>query len=584
MAIGLGRALGYALKGTLEGVAAATTKEDKFRQDLTKTTYASAMERFQELEDARIKQDADIKDEIDTVKMLMSNNFGGKVLTEAEATAAYQFSKKMGLSLDKVFEQYDFSGTDTAKVSRGADTKKSIVPKKRVDVASLGSEFAEDSLIATGRWDQVDDDTRRWLKSSGITDSVSMRGESIVEGVKITPKSGDNPYKGFKYGAYEFTDASGDTKVVQGILNSELDPNKGRLFLNLETNKYEPVPANAVWRGETARKQINIEDDPRQFEMNATTTAMFLKSDKDLPKLSAQYRDQVAAGVTLIDGLDRMSKYALKEQNYSGLVSVLGSISRGVKNEIAGFSFAFSNDNVSEADALAADSLNIRNPDGSVNNSRALAVIDSLDTRMNSIEAITDKAERVSRERELMETMALRLAIAEIVADGDARPSDFDVQSRLRNYLSNSGEAFIEKAKETIAKTRATLDAKRNVVAQSPAIRSATGSLEIKDLTDLERNATQHFLDMYAPTLDSTLPTPSFLQDGFDSSQVSTETVDPDQPIVETVTNSAGQEVKRVIMPDGSYLKQGGTVLEIPATVDDSSILGVAMKQLKGTK
>ena len=90
MAIGLGRALGYALKGTLEGVAAATTKEDKFRQDLTKTTYASAMERFQELEDARNKQDADIKDETDTVKMLMSNNFGGKVLTEAEATAAYQ--------------------------------------------------------------------------------------------------------------------------------------------------------------------------------------------------------------------------------------------------------------------------------------------------------------------------------------------------------------------------------------------------------------------------------------------------------------------------------------------------------------
>jgi hypothetical protein len=577
MAIGIGKAILAGLTGAAQGAATLALAEDERRKEDTQLTFKAGLKAAETYQELRNESNKELNEELELVEIFKDTIVNGQPIGRAGATALVRGAKARGYdNPDEMLKDYTLSGEGTLEIQ--TPTKISVIPE------GIDLEKDDGGFFAKGRTKSVVSDVESLFKASNISTKFEIPQKPKVSGITFARKDGGQLYEGFKYGAYEITDAAGNSKVVQGILNPELDPTKGRLFLNLETNKYEPVPANAVWRGETARKQINIEEDPSQFEMNATASAMYLKSDKDLPKNSAEFRDQVAAGVTLIDGLDRMSKYALKEQNYSGLVSVLGSISRGVKNEIAGFSFLFSNDNVSKADALEADSLNIRNPDGSVNNARALAVIDSLDTRINNIESITDTAERISRERELMETMALRLAIAEIVADGDARPSDFDVQSRLRNYLSNSGEAFIEKAKETIAKTKKTLATKRNVVSESPAIISARRNVEVKDLTDLERNATQHFLNMYAPTLESALPVPSFLQEGFDKSQVSTETVNPDQPIVEVVVNSAGQKVKRVIMPDGSYLKQGNSVLEVPATVDDSSILSVAIKKLKGTK
>jgi len=209
--------------------------------------------------------------------------------------------------------------------------------------------------------------------------------------------------------------------------------------------EYVTAPASAKWLGATPKRTIDMLETPTQIAKNTDVAKDMLILDKDLHKNTYVYNERVAAAGKLFAGLDRMSEFALKKETYSTLMNVFGTVSRGVKNEIAGFKFVFAGDGVTEEQAKEADSLNIRNEDGTVNIANAKNVMNTLDAKIEAIEGITNKAERISRQREMMETMALRLAIAEVVTDGDARPSDFDVQARMRNYLATSAPSFIEK-------------------------------------------------------------------------------------------------------------------------------------------
>ena len=188
MALSFGKALGYALKGTLEGFADVAEKEDEYRQGLTKTTYTSALKRYQELDDLRKERQALIDEEDAAVKAIMGMPLDGRALTQAEATKVYQTGKALGMDASEVLEKFTIASGKDAKVTRTPGTERSVLPEKApLDAAMAGEAPSDGSLFSTGRYEQVDEETRRLLQGSGVAGKVSMPGKSYVEGVTLTP-------------------------------------------------------------------------------------------------------------------------------------------------------------------------------------------------------------------------------------------------------------------------------------------------------------------------------------------------------------------------------------------------------------
>ena len=576
MGLGIGRAFGLAVKGTLKGVyEGGVVPEERKRETYTTAALNANIKKALKLEDERIKASKEAREEIEKVKALEgATNSSGKVLTEVERTAVVRQAKAMDMDVYDLLEEFEVVTSKDAK----------IIPGKPV-IYKLGQvadfEDREDAgFFAAGRNKQISEDVAKLLKASGVETEVQIPTPNTVEGVKLTRKQKDNAYEGFEYGSYTIKQ-DGELKVVAGILNPELDPSKGRLFLNTETNKYEEVPADAKWNGTTPKTTIS-KPFSQTLEVYNNYDAGAAKRDPRLSVRAADYREAVSAGNTLMEGLERMSKLALDDRNYSSLMSLFGSVSRGLKNEFAGFNFVFANNDVTENAAYEADSLNIRNADGTLNVDNATTLLNTLGKRYNILEKdLLKKAEDISSNRQLMEIQALRMAIAEIVVDGDTRPSDFDVQSRMRAYRTNGSTSFLKLANETIEKTKTTLNNRRNIVSGSAAIKAAMLDQNDKNLNDLEKEAAKRFINTYAPTLETALKLPSFTQQGFDTDQFVNPPKNLDQPIIELHTKEDGTKVKRVIMPDGGYLRDGGKVLEAPETMPDEAMMKVASELLK---
>jgi len=574
MSLGIGRAFGAALKGTLKGVyEGGIVPEDARREKYTTAALNANVKKALKLEDERIKANKASREEIEQVKALEGmTNLQGKVLSEAERTKVVQTMKATGMDFDDVMEGFEIVSDKDAKVTPGKP-----VIYKLGEVSAMEVEEGT-GWFSAGRNQQISEDVAKLLKMSGVDTEVSVPTPNTVEGVRLTPKQKDAKYEGFDYGTFTI-EKDGQAIIVQGILNPELSPNEGRLYLDPETNSYKPVPPEGKWNGKTATKTIT-KMDASDFEVNQEYANNAIKQDTKLAVNSAKYNEGVASGQILMDGLDRLAKIALRDESYASLTSFFGNVSKGIKNEIAGFKFVFQGDDVSEQEAYEADTLNIRNTDGTVNLGRASKVMDALETQYNSIAGALSNAEDVASNRKLMEIMALRMAIAEIVVDGDARPSDFDVQSRMGAYLATSKKGFLKLANETIRATQSKLDARRKSLMISPAITLAVKDANNPEYTAQERAAAERFVSGYAPSFDRQIKLPSFTEEGFDTSQFVDPPKNIDQPTVETFTKEDGQQVKRVIMSDGSYLKdENGVVLELPSTTRDEAILKFATER-----
>lgn len=568
------RGLGAAFSGASKGAAKAAVLEDERRVDLSKTVYADMVTQS----DTFLERKQKILDEIDEEKQLVASLEGmvvnGKPLTLVERQGLVRFALANNYDAPaKVLEDFEMNTEEGARIinTKGA-TKK---------VATRTPQEDDSTLLFGSRTKAATEDALKLLKATGRDIDVTMPSRTSVEGVRFKLKDTDNKYKDFDYGSFTMKNSKGELAVVQGILNPEISPSEGRLYLDPETNSYKPVPSDAEWNGKTPTRTIS-QNDSTFNEVARAYTADVLKIDSKLDVRSAEYREAVASGNVLMSSLQRLSEIALKDENYSSLMALFGSASRGVKNQLAGIKFVFAGNGVSEEEAYEADTLNIRNADGTLNVGRASDVLDELDKQMQTLQNETlSRAEDISSNRDLMEIMALRMAIAEIVVDGDARPSDFDVQSRMKGYLANGSEKFMKLANETIAKTQSTLANRRNALEDSPALVAARNDTTDSRLNELEQAAAQRFIDLYAPSLDSALELPEFTQQGFDTSQF----VDPpertDQPIIEFHTKEDGTKVKRVIMPDGGYLRDGGKILEAPETMPNEAIMNVASELLK---
>lgn len=177
----------YALKGGAEGLAESFKAEDKLRAEQTSKTYDTALANFKQLEKNRQDMDAIIKKEEKAVQALKGIALpDGKLLTEAEARAVYQASERLGISIDDVITKYKVETPDPEAVEiteTGGVTRKVISDVDGTQLASTD----DDPLIATGRYEQVDADTRRLLRAANIPTEVTMPRAKQVKGVKISP-------------------------------------------------------------------------------------------------------------------------------------------------------------------------------------------------------------------------------------------------------------------------------------------------------------------------------------------------------------------------------------------------------------
>jgi len=192
MALNFGRALGYALKGTLEGVAEGAQAEDKKRDELTKVTLSTALQRYNELDDDRKKRMLEIESENNAVKALKGQVItlkdGSKdVITEAQARAAIRRYGAPKLNELLLTESIKF-GTE-GKITEGQGTERSLLNLEAMQEA--GGESA--SWLAKGRYESVAQNTERALRSMGIDPkSVVIPGMKEVSGVDIVAGEGTN--------------------------------------------------------------------------------------------------------------------------------------------------------------------------------------------------------------------------------------------------------------------------------------------------------------------------------------------------------------------------------------------------------
>ena len=572
MGLSLGRALGYALKGTATGFAKAAQAEDERRDKYTQVTLASSIKKAQANEKLRIEKEAEAMEEIEAVRDIMKFAPNDKPLTRAEATQVFKTAKNLGMKAEDVIKNFKIASDQGAGIKYVEGSTKTALPDAKdmtfEDTGGLFAQGASESILNT---------TKELLKGTGYEDTIQMPKKSIVEGVTLTPLDMDK-YKGFEYRTYTVTDADGTVrKGVPGLFNPEKGV-EGRILWDVEKNDYVQAPAKAVPEPKTT-KTVTDED------ITARYTALIpelIKADKKFPNLLGAHSTKIEGAQTVMDGLDRMSEYALNDQNYSVLAGTIGSISRGVKNEIAGFTFTFSGDQFSEQDSYDADTLKLRKADGTVDVDRATGILSSLEGELNRLSTL-ERAEGISRASQIMEIQALRLAVAELVTDGDARPSDFDVQSRIKGYLANSPTKFVELAEEKVAQLESQLAASRNKIKVNPVYTSATSLITSKDADADSKQALQLYVSgSIEPVLNQTITKPSFLTEGFDKKQLSDKPIDLEQPIIEVV-GEGDKARKRVIMPDNSYLKDGGKVLELPVSADDRDIYKL-VEEIQGKK
>ena len=573
MGLSLGRALGYALKGTATGFAKAAQAEDERRDKYTQVTLASSIKKAQANEKLRIEREAEALEEVEAVKDIMKFAPNGKLLTKAEATQVYKTSKNLGMKAEDVIKNFKIASDQGAGIKYVEGSTKTALPDAKdmtfEDTGGLFAQGASESILNT---------TRELLKGTGYEDTIQMPKKSIVEGVTLTPLDMDK-YKGFEYRTYTVTDADGTVrKGVPGLFNPEKGV-EGRILWDVEKNDYVQAPAKAVPEPKTT-KTVTDED---IVSISAKIIPDLIKANKKFPDILGAHSEKVEGAQNVVNGLERMSEYALDDQNYSVLAGTIGSISRGVKNEIAGFTFVFSGDQFSEQDSYDADTLKLRNGDGTLNVERANAIIGSLDDRVNSLSTL-ERAEGISRASQMMETQALRLAIAELVADGDARPSDFDVQTRIKNYKADSPTKFVELATLKVRELKEEINTSRNKVKMNEVYTQAKTLVESKDADATSKQVLQLYISgSIEPILNQTITTPSFLTEGFDKTQLSDKPVDLEQPIIEVV-GEGDKARKRIIMPDNSYLKDGGKVLELPVSSDDRDIYQLVEEIMKGKK
>lgn len=572
MAVGFGRAIAAALAGGATGLGEAALRRDEKRDDMSKLVYASAVKESEKMREKRQELiDASMK-ERKAVRALMLESVNGKRLNEAEALAVVQRADALGIKEPlKVLQQYNVVSGDEAVIVEGpSETRKVEIETEGLIAEGRGRTIfgddrkvvtsqAQDLLRATGRdlefkmpadrmvagvtfepkpdpskykpslVQVVNMDTKEVVQDVVQTISFDANNQPKIEyhttdGAKFTPGENmmvtDNPSAytkkdkptGFEPGSYTVLDPETDEPlVVEGRYNVNLGI---REVLDTDTGKFVPAPANARWNGATPTT-TRVEEDPRFFEVhNEVKKSVFEgKGAKDFTQKSGEYTSQRAGVETLFANYEILAPLALDRRNYSFLNRSIGSFVTGTQNEFAGISSIFMFETDEEGNPVE-------------NEFDGFGILSQLQENEAGLRGAQDAASKAK----LMENLALQMAIADIIADGDPRPSDFDVRARMDQYRAQSPESFLRNSRSTIQRKMNALNSKLASIKQTGTYKELVESSQDNRMSEMERAAYTKILNNYAPSTTEDLELPAIMRDDFDVSQYSTEKY-PELPI-----------------------------------------------------
>lgn len=177
-----GKGLMYALKGSLEGLAAGAEKEDKEREELSKTILAGSLKNIglaKQLQQEQKEKDKEMQAAIESI-MKISLDETGRKPTRAQAIAAYNYRGKD-------------AAQDLQKGLYGLEGEGEISDGSLYEAFSLNdtnalveNENEGGGLFSKGRNKEVINQTKQMLKAMGEQDNVTFRTSPTVSGVDIT--------------------------------------------------------------------------------------------------------------------------------------------------------------------------------------------------------------------------------------------------------------------------------------------------------------------------------------------------------------------------------------------------------------
>jgi hypothetical protein len=564
MAVGFGRAVAAALAGGLTGLGEAAVRRDEKRDEQSKLVYASAVKEADAIKERRQKLIDDSLAERKKVRALMLRSVNGERLTEPEALAAVQQADAMGIDDPaEILDKYNIVSEDTATIVESpSETRKVEVETEGLIAEGRGRTIfgddrdavtsqAQDLLRATGRdlefempaerevtgvtfelkpekedaktsiVQVVNTDTKKVVQE--VTQQISVvdgvpkieyfnadgskfvPSENLVVTDKPTVYTKEDKPTGFQIGSFTILDPeTEEPRAVEGRLN----PNLGvREILDTDTGKYVPAPNNATWNGKTPTV-TRQEDDPRYMEVytDAKKSIFEGSGSKQFKDLTSEYLSQRAGVRTLFANYEILAPLALDRRNYSFLNRSIGSFVTGTQNEFAGISsiFAFNTDENGNPVETEFD---------------GFGILSQLQENEVGLRAAQDAASKAK----LMENLALQMAIADIIADGDPRPSDFDVRARMDQYRASSPESFLRNSRSTIQRKMNALEGKLTAIKETGTYREMLSLSQSSDMSDLESKAYKELLNTYAPPTTEEITLPAIAQDDFDASQYTDE-------------------------------------------------------------
>jgi len=184
--------IGYALMGALEGTADVFEKEDKRRDELTKVTLSTALQRYADLDDDRKKKLAEVEAEDAAVEALKGQVITLKdgtkdIISEAQARAAIRRYGPKELNQLLLTESIKF-GTE-GKIGETKTTERSLLNLEAIEGASAKGA----GWFAETRYKDVSSNTENALRAMGIDPkSVVIPGKKEVTGVDIIAGEGTN--------------------------------------------------------------------------------------------------------------------------------------------------------------------------------------------------------------------------------------------------------------------------------------------------------------------------------------------------------------------------------------------------------
>jgi hypothetical protein len=553
---------------------------------MSKLVYASAVKDSEKMREKRQELiDASMK-ERKAVRALMLESVNGKRLNEAEALAVVQRADALGIKEPlKVLEQYNVVSGDQAVIVEGpSETRKVEIETEGLIAEGRGRTIfgddrkavtsqAQDLLRATGRdlefempADRMvadvtferkaeEEDITRYKpeqmplvnrKTGKVVDEVRVSYEygangelktniTTIDGKPLPKEYTDNPDlvptknpshyapkngdtgTGTEYGTFSFINPqTGETDTARGRFNVRTGL---RQIWSIENNKHVDAPADYTWEGALPTKSEDVTEDPNEYAMLTAEAEESLKNNAGWPsfkKASGDYVTRRRGARQFADMADLMAPYAQDRENYSVLFTSLGALSSSLKTEAAGLSSLFplktdSNGNPipTEIDARAATK---RLEDES------LSLVEALDS------GVLKAAEIANTRRKLMQNIAMRMAIAEIQADNESRPSDFDVKSRLEQYQATSPLRFAELIKTKSAEMQISLENDALAIQENPVYTTIIQRSQSNKYSPTMRDVYTDIAEQYAP-VSTPIEGPKFLQDENALNQFSDEDV-----------------------------------------------------------